>query len=390
MRKTILAVLVTLVTLCAFATAQETAEDWVKMGDELYENGYYAEALVAYDQALQIDSNCSDAWFGISGTLYRQKSQFGGDDNDEVLKAIDNALLLDPKNPDYWEAKGKILSNSGRYNESLEAYDSAILYWSDNQADKVSWIWELKAETLQWAGRYEESLQAYDQAARTNSKKEEAARILYSKGNMLKDVGKYDESLEAYDQSFQMYPNAYALVGIGDSLTAIGMYNEAIESYENAIQMDPENIDALVSKGDVLDFLGEHEAVLKEYENALIVHDNVTSFITVTDGITGYSSNYWIEKGQILVKMQNYEDALDAYDMAIETANINYPLEATRGWTVKGNLLNMMGQYGEALEAFNEAIELIPLYEDALNGKSKSIAALSSDSTAEVAFVKAK
>ena len=54
MRTTILAVLVALATLCAFATAQETAEDWVNKDEELYKNGSYEQVAEVWEGAPQL------------------------------------------------------------------------------------------------------------------------------------------------------------------------------------------------------------------------------------------------------------------------------------------------------------------------------------------------
>lgn len=53
MKMTVLTILMALAALCAFAMADETAEDWAKTGDELYENGSYEEAASTYDKAHQ-------------------------------------------------------------------------------------------------------------------------------------------------------------------------------------------------------------------------------------------------------------------------------------------------------------------------------------------------
>jgi len=86
MRKKVLAVLMALVALCAFAVADETAEEWVKKGDELFLNGSSEEAVKAYDKAIE----------------------------------------LNPKEIAAWLSKGIILDGLERHNESIEAYETAI------------------------------------------------------------------------------------------------------------------------------------------------------------------------------------------------------------------------------------------------------------------------
>jgi len=48
-----------------------------------------------------------------------------GDFND-ALSYFEQALLLDPKNPDLWNFKGATLRSLGRYAESMECFNNSL------------------------------------------------------------------------------------------------------------------------------------------------------------------------------------------------------------------------------------------------------------------------
>jgi hypothetical protein len=59
MRLLLISLLVVLLVVPVFG--QETAEDWLKKGNELSDQGKYSDAIQAYDKALEIDPQCAEA-----------------------------------------------------------------------------------------------------------------------------------------------------------------------------------------------------------------------------------------------------------------------------------------------------------------------------------------
>jgi tetratricopeptide (TPR) repeat protein len=47
-------------------------------------------------------------------------------DFEKALRFFEQALLLDPKNPDLWNYKGISLRSLGRYNESMECFNNSL------------------------------------------------------------------------------------------------------------------------------------------------------------------------------------------------------------------------------------------------------------------------
>ena len=62
-----------------------------------------------------------------------------------------------------------------------------------------------------------------------------------------------------------------------------------------------------------------------------------------------------IEKGNLLVKDEKYEEALLFFNKALELDPNDH-----RIWNQKGIALRSIGRYNEAIECFNKSLELVP------------------------------
>ena len=81
-------------------------------------------------------------------------------------------------------------------------------------------------------------------------------------------------------------------------------------------------------------------------------------------GCAGQEARRWNNEGVALIQLGRYEEALKAYDKAIE---LN-PNDAVT-WCNKGVVLRVFGRYEEALKAYDKAIELKPDLAEAWYGK---------------------
>ena len=62
----------------------------------------------------------------IEELVLKGKSFLESGDFDNALGFFEQALLLNPQNPDLWNYKGTALRSLGRYNESMECFNNSL------------------------------------------------------------------------------------------------------------------------------------------------------------------------------------------------------------------------------------------------------------------------
>jgi tetratricopeptide (TPR) repeat protein len=197
------------------------AQSLVGQGNILFNQGKYEEALLALDEALNIDPGLATAWASRAGTLINLGR------NEEALQAAENAISLDSQYSVAWYNKGAALFYMGKYEEAVPALDKAIEL---NPNYALAWI--TKAGAIVNLGRNDEGLLASEEAIRLNPR---SAKAWNNKGAALKGLGRYDEAIACFDKAIELDPN-YALAwnNRGYALNALGRSAEANAAFARA------------------------------------------------------------------------------------------------------------------------------------------------------------
>ncbi len=170
---------------------ERDAVKWINTGVALSNQGYYDEAIKAYDEAARLDRNNPFVYYNKGVALSNQGYY------DEAIKAFDEAIKLDPNYAAAWNGKGVALSNQGMYDDAIKAFDKAI-----------------KPDP-------------------------NYAFVYYNKGVALSNQGMYDDAIKAFDEAIKLDPNyAAAWNGKGVALSNQGMYDDAIKAYDEAARLD--------------------------------------------------------------------------------------------------------------------------------------------------------
>jgi tetratricopeptide (TPR) repeat protein len=108
-------------------------EHWVAEGAKLFDEERYADALMAYEQAIGLDPADTRAYMGKAKTLGVLKN------HKEALAVYEQAIRLDVNNVWAYICKGNCLSSLRRYQEALAAFDQAIALNLDRMTCQVAW-----------------------------------------------------------------------------------------------------------------------------------------------------------------------------------------------------------------------------------------------------------
>ncbi len=170
-------------------------EDCLKQGNQLLQQGYYAEALLAYNKAISLSPNHADAWYH-RGNALGCLQQYSA-----ALAAYDRALAWQPERAEFWANRGHILVKLQQDSEALASYDKAISLQPENPE-----YWQHKGNLLARLQKYAEALTAYEKASLLAPEKYE---VWHLKGNLLAKLQQTEQAVIAYKQAVTIDPKKY-------------------------------------------------------------------------------------------------------------------------------------------------------------------------------------
>ncbi|HEY6540261.1 MAG TPA: tetratricopeptide repeat protein, partial [Ktedonobacteraceae bacterium] len=167
----------------------QSSEDWIKEGQLFAGQKRFADALVAYEQA----------------------------------------LLLNPRSASAHFYKGHVWYALQRYSEALDFYEQAIRFQPNAAAPYCH-----KGHALRHLKRNTDALNAYEQALQLGSREIKVAAY-NGKGSVLTYQKRLADALDAYEKALQLDPGcAAAYYGKGCVYEMLGLKQEAQEAFEKA------------------------------------------------------------------------------------------------------------------------------------------------------------
>jgi tetratricopeptide (TPR) repeat protein len=224
----------------------KTKEQWLGEGFAHHKAGRYEQALMAYEQIIQLDPGYARAYRSKGDVLFDLQRY------EEALGPYRQAIRLEPGHARIHRNIGDILSQLKRYDEALSAYEEAI-----HIEPHSALLYNDKGKLLYGLGRYIEALAAFESATKLDPRFADAYN---NKGSALSRLNRYAEALVAYEQAIRLNPN-FALPhnNKGRALHHLGRYKEALAAFEGAVRLDPHFRSAYNNMADTLERLGRTE-----------------------------------------------------------------------------------------------------------------------------------
>lgn len=154
-------ILILILSTSSVSAVNETAEALTDIGVQEAKQHNDDDAIISFDQALQLDPDYALAWYnrGISLDHLGRK--------EEALISFNNALQttdFKKKRDTYfaellWFNRGAVLADLGQYEESVASYDEVLLI---NPRDAGAW--NNRGNSLASLGRYDEAIASFDTA----------------------------------------------------------------------------------------------------------------------------------------------------------------------------------------------------------------------------------
>jgi len=210
------------------------------------------KALVAFDKALDSDSNYAEAW-AQSGFCNEKLGKHA-----EALEASKRAVMLRPSAESYFNI-GLANFYLKQYKDAADGYRQAIKLDPFNSADAY---YALGLVYRDW-NKPDEEIQAYKQAIRLRPDYSTAYERL---GTRYMKSKRFLEAVEVYRQIVALKPgDAIAPNNMGEAYLELNKLNEAQESFRQAIRLKPDFGRAYYNLGKCLLTMNNKDGALEQY-----------------------------------------------------------------------------------------------------------------------------
>ncbi len=273
----------------------DRAQDYLIRGNALLAQGRYADALPFLQQATQKAPQSANAWYSLGSTYMYLPAPRHAD----ALVAFDRAVALDSDFALAWASKANALNALGRYEEALAACETAVVLVPNS-----AFAWNNKGVALFNLRRYPEALAAYEAAVTHEAN---SADFWRNKGLALAALGRDSDAVAAYDRALDVDPNfALAWVSKANALYRLHRYEEALAACDRALKLNPKNAAVWSRQASVF-------AALQRYQDALAACDQALAVDPTLPAA-------WSNRGGALAALQHYTEALAAFDRALVLA----------------------------------------------------------------------
>lgn len=339
-------------------------EDYLERGQTYHNLGYYTEALMNYDCAVELNPKESYIYArrGVTKAYLRRY--------DEALDDCNQAIEFDPNSGINFILRGMAYEKMRRYDEALIDFKKAANL--DLTPTQLHWAYEQMGDLLIDMGRYEEALnvltialqispncgislgyrgKAYKLMQRYDEALADLDRAIYlDPGNTTafhtridtyRSMGDLDKALADLDQAIQLKPDPALYTERGETYRLCGHFDEAVASFNLALQDDPDYFLAISRRGAAYENLGRYEEALADLDRAIELKPDSTFTLG--------------ERGWTYSQMKHYDEAFADFNQALMLdSNDNWILEQ------RARTYTQLQRYNEALDDCNQAIQLGP------------------------------
>lgn len=220
---------------------------------------------------------------------------FKAKDFETALAHYDAAIALFPKEMVYYTNKGSVYFAQKKYEECIAECEKAIELRLDGYYDyeKLAKAHARKANALSKLERYDEAIEAYDSARLEhndykykdglkkiqNLKKESEAKAYINpeiaeehrvKGNELFKEGKFPAAIKEYDEGLRRDPVSVKIFS-NRALAYVKLmeYPTAMKDVEKGLSLEPENIKLIARKGNIHHSMREYHKAIQTFDEGL-------------------------------------------------------------------------------------------------------------------------
>jgi tetratricopeptide (TPR) repeat protein len=338
----------------------------------LSDTGRYDESTDILKESIKMDPYFASPWNSIGNNFWALNKY------DKALEAYEKAIQLRPNKGLYWFNKGDTLKELGRTSEAEAAYAKAseLGYGNFSSTNEVTIDSPSPAPSTFvkdhiMASNVDESTNNVITRAYTFSSTDSKAYSWLSLGKAETDTVKW----MWYSPDGNLYRTETVDIPIpsGDYWPSYNVWSYIYIAGDNAANLPGDwYVDVYL---DGQKAFTEYFSISGDPSTAPSGEQSSTPVVEQSEAVS------WLDQGIALGNLGKYDDAIQAFDKAIQ---INPQYEAA--WFLKGAALNRRGMYDDAIQAYDKAIEISPRNESVWHGKGITLGNLDKFDEAIQAF----
>ena len=294
---------------------------------------FYTKAVGLFDKAMTM---APDDQTGIIGASMAAAARH---DFARALQLAQQAVRLDPEDPDAQGVLGDALVELGRYNEALSAFQQMLDTRPDlNAYVRVAYLRELHGDPSGAIDVLKLAVEATRPAGET------AAWVHWQLGNLYFNTNASENAAAEYQSALDAFPGyVHAVAGNARLAAARGDYDKAIELYRDVTARQPV-VEYVATLGDVYRAAGRSVEAQHQYDLVGAIDELYRANGIDTD---------------LEMALYQADHDLDP-EMALAQARAAYEArpESIRAADVLSWALYKAGKYAEALQHSREALRL--------------------------------
>jgi tetratricopeptide (TPR) repeat protein len=229
-------------------TPTRTANSHIMEGEAQFFAGALGGAIEAYQQAVAVEPNNSQAWAELARIQTYSSSLLSTDEDrynrlSEARASIDQATAIDPDNAQVqavrslvldWYAANLLVPPDESQSALNDAEAAAIraLQLDNENALALAFLAEILVDQQKW-GQAEETIK---QAVAIESESMDVQRVY---GYVLESLGQYRLAIEKYREAVILNPNlTFLYIFIGRNFRSLEVHNRALDEFERAAQIN--------------------------------------------------------------------------------------------------------------------------------------------------------
>ncbi len=346
------------------------AEGYLEEGESLFGFRKYPEAIKALSQAISLNPLRARAYF-IRGRSYNKVGETG-----KAINDFSTSLQINPNSPEVLDHRASIHMRGGRYDKALADYRNILRLKPD---EKEVHVFDNAALAARQDGKFEEALTFYDKAlsVAANDKNALIGKALCEIS--LLQYGKAIELCNAIMRSDPQFLEAY--VTRGWCYMSLKRDSAAMRDFDFVLARMPLNARASLNRGHLFYKAGRLDDAVRDYSTAIagdpgfiearsarawaVLSSNPKLALADLKAVTAseqqkHSVKFWTLRAQLEAQLGKNLDAAQSYRRTIKLAKQFEPSSLPLLYARLGAVFTSLRQFDKAVEACDEALKLDP------------------------------